>query len=194
MTCLLLSIPSWFSKELHTHFLLSFLKNPVLLGVFDVHHKHSEAWEGRKKKKSSGIYKNQTYNVLDLLPLGNKDMLQEQPLTFFFFKWTNKQTTQLPFPVYFLWGTTTLNFPSQPMWFKWGFRDSGLANYSTIYTRPIVWPKPRHLVSPGISELLEKCLFSVLQLAEVDGILVKSYLWLSFLTNGKSMPTKLLHD
>lgn len=51
MTCLLLSIPSWFSKELHTHFLLSFLKNPVLLGVFDVHHKHSEAWEGRKKKK-----------------------------------------------------------------------------------------------------------------------------------------------
>jgi hypothetical protein len=45
-----LSTPFWFSKKLHTHFLLSFLKCPVLLGVFDVHHKHSEAWGGRTKK------------------------------------------------------------------------------------------------------------------------------------------------
>ena len=32
----------------HSGFLLFFLKNPALLGVFDVHHKHSKACEGRR--------------------------------------------------------------------------------------------------------------------------------------------------
>lgn len=62
MKCLL-SIPS-----LHTHFLLSFLKNPVLLGVFDVHHKHSEAWEGRGGKKKPLEYTKT--KLLNLLSFG----------------------------------------------------------------------------------------------------------------------------
>lgn len=48
MNCVLLSFLSWFSRKLHTRFLLFFLKNPALLGVFDVHHKHSKACEGRR--------------------------------------------------------------------------------------------------------------------------------------------------